>query len=380
MSPDVEPFHAIAISRLAHSLEMQGRPVIHLEFGQPSAGAPRKAIAAAQRILSADPLGYWESPALKSRLARHYRDVYGLEVDPDRFVLTCGTSPALVLALATKFAPGDQIALARPGYVAYRNTVKALYLSPLEIACGPESRYQLTASRIAGIDPPPKGLIIASPANPTGTIISPSELAKIADVCRERGIRVISDEVYHGLSFGEPTRSMLEFDPEATVVSSLSKYFSMPGWRLGWILAPSRDLTRVRAYAGNMFLSAPSISQHAGLAALDCREELQGHIEGYRRNRDLLLAAMPRLGLGNVAPPDGAFYLYIDVSHLTSDSLAFCRKLLQDTGVAMAPGVDFDPIDGGRFVRMSFAVSTAQVEDAVSRLASWLRALTGTPV
>jgi aspartate/methionine/tyrosine aminotransferase len=379
VSLDVEPFQAIAISRLAHSLEMQGRSVIHLEFGQPSAGAPRKAIAAAQRVLGADPLGYCESPALKSRLARHYRDTYGIEVDPDRFVLTCGASPALVLALASQCAPGDRIALARPGYVAYRNTVKALHLSPVEIACGPESRYQLTASRIARIDPTPKGLIVASPTNPTGTIISPPELAQIAGVCRDRGIRIISDEVYHGLSFGEPTRSMLEFDPEATVVGSFSKYFSMPGWRLGWILAPARDLTRVRAYAGNMFLSAPSISQHAALAALDSRDELEGHIEVYRRNRDVLLAAMPRLGLGEPAPPDGAFYLYIDIRHLTSDSLTFCRKLLQDTGVAMAPGVDFDPIDGGHFVRMSFAVSTTQVEDAVARLAPWLRRLTSSP-
>lgn len=378
MSADVEPFHAIGISRLAHSLEAQGRSVIHLEFGQPSAGAPRKAIAAAQRVLGADPLGYWESPGLKSRLARHYQEIYGVEADPDQFVLTCGASPALVLALATQCSPGDWIALARPGYVAYRNTIRALHLSPLEVACGPESRYQLTAAQIARIDPAPKAVIIASPANPTGTIIPAHELAQIAHVCRDRGIRIISDEVYHGLTFGEPTRSMVEFDPEAAVVGSFSKYFSMPGWRLGWILAPARELTRVRSYAGNMFLSAPSISQHAALAALESRDELEGHIEVYRRNRDLLLAAMPRLGLGEIAPPDGAFYLYIDVRHLTNDSLAFCRKLLQDTGVAMAPGVDFDPVDGGHFVRMSFAVSTTQVEDAVSRLAPWLRGLTGT--
>lgn len=371
MSTEVEPFHAIAISRLAHSLEAQGRSVIHLEFGQPAAGAPASALAVAHKALDTDPMGYWESPDLKARLARHYRDTYRIEADADRFILTCGASPALVLALASSFSPGDRIALARPGYVAYRNTIRALHMVPVEIPCGPESRYQLSAAQVAQIEPAPAGLILASPANPTGTIVRVDELARMARVCRDRGIRIISDEIYHGLSYGEPIRSMAEFDRHACVVSSFSKYFGMTGWRLGWLLAPEERVIRARAYAGNLFLSAPSLSQHAALAALDSREELDGRLEVYRHNRDLLLAALPNLGLGKIAPPDGAFYLYIDVSHLTSDSLAFCKRLLQDTGVATASGVDFDPVDGGHFVRWSFAVSTPQVEEALSRMEPW---------
>lgn len=377
MSGEVEPFHAIAISRLAHSLQVQGRSVIHLEFGQPSTGAPRKAVDAAHRILDADPMGYWESPQLKSRLARYYHDNYGVEVDAERFVLTCGASPALVLALASSFSPGHRIAMARPGYVAYRNTVRALHLTPVEIPCGRDTRYQLTAASLAQIRPAPDGVIIASPANPTGTIINSAELTLIARTCRDRGIRIISDEVYHGLSFGEPSRSMVEFEPEAMIVNSFSKYFSMPGWRLGWLLAPEEDLTRARAYAGNLFLSAPSLSQHVALAALDNHDELDGHIEVYRRNRDLLLDALPKMGLGEIAPPDGAFYIYVDIRHFTNDSLGFCERLLRDTGVATAPGVDFDPVEGGHFMRLSFAVSTSQIEDAISRMGPWLRELAG---
>lgn len=371
MSTEVEPFQTIAISRLAQSLQAQGRSIIHLEFGQPSGGAPAKAVAAAHKILDTDPMGYWESPDLKGRLARHYRDTYGIQADPDRFILTCGASPALVLALASNFSPGDRIALARPGYVAYRNTIRALHLSPAEIPCGSDSRYQLSAGQIALINPAPQGLILASPANPTGTIIPADELARIARICRDRGIRIISDEVYHGLSYLRPTRSMAEFDPETFVVNSFSKYFGMTGWRLGWLFVPEEQVIRARAYAGNMFLSAPSLSQHAALAALDCREELDARMEVYRRNRDLLLAVLPKLGVGEIAPPDGAFYLYIDVRHLTTDSLAFCKKLLQDTGVATASGVDFDPVEGRHFLRLSFAVSTAEVEDALARMEPW---------
>jgi aspartate/methionine/tyrosine aminotransferase len=339
-----------------------------MEFGQPSTGAPREAIALAHRILDTDGLGYWESPALKARLARHYQESYGVEVDPEQFVLTCGASPALVLALASNFMPGDRIALARPGYVAYRNTLRALNMIPVEIPCGAEVRYQLTAASVAELDPPPVGLIIASPANPTGTIIAAEELAAIAKVCRDRNIRIISDEIYHGLSYVDPARSMLEFEPEAFVVSSFSKYFSMVGWRLGWLLAPKARLSRARAFVGNMFLTAPSLSQHAGLAALDCREELEGHVQVYARNRQLLLDALPDLGLSAIAPPDGAFYIYANIAHLTDDSLAFCKSLLRETGVATAPGVDFDPVAGHHFFRMSFAVSTPQVEEAIARM------------
>jgi aspartate/methionine/tyrosine aminotransferase len=367
----LDPFHAINISRLAHELKAEGRSVIHMEFGQPSTGAPRGAVATAHAVLDREAMGYWESPALRSRLAAHYRAAYGLELEPERFVLTCGASPALVLALSSGFSPGDRIAFARPGYVAYRNVVKALHLEPVEIGCGSEVRFQLTAGALAALDPAPAGVILASPANPTGTVIPPDELAAIAAVCRERGVRIISDEIYHGLSYVGPARSMLEFDPDALVISSFSKYFSMVGWRLGWFLAPPDQLARARAYVGNLFLTAPSLSQHAALAALDSRDELEGHVAVYRANRQLLLDALPRLGLQSIAPPDGAFYVYASVAHLTDDSLGFCRRLLEETGVATAPGVDFDPVDGGRYVRFSFAVSTAEVQEALARLEPW---------
>ncbi len=371
MTRDIEPFHAIAISRLAHALKAEGRSIIHMEFGQPSTGAPAAAIATAHQVLDSDGLGYWESPALKARLARHYLDTYGVAVKPEQFILTCGASPALLLALISSFEPGARIAMARPGYVAYRNTVKALRQIPVEIPCDASVRFQLTAQALKAIEPAPDGLIIASPANPTGTIIDAGELEAIAAVCRERGIRIISDEIYHGLSYVEPAHSMLEFAPEALVVSSFSKYFSMVGWRLGWLLVPPGHLEKARAYVGNLFLTAPSLSQHAGLVALDCHDELQGHVAAYARNRQLLLDALPRLGLTSIAPPDGAFYIYADIGHLTDNSLQFCQDLLRDTGVATAPGLDFDPVEGHRFIRFSFAVATREVEDAIERLATW---------
>ena len=378
MPATIDPFYAMEINRLAHQLRAEGRSVIHMEYGQPSTGAPLKAIEVAHRILDTDSMGYWESPELKAGLARHYRRTYGLDIDPDRFVLTCGASPALVLALAANFDAGDRVALARPGYVAYRNTLKALHLIPIEIACDAETRYQLAAAHLVALDPAPKGVIVASPANPTGTIINARELEAIAEVCRARHIAVISDEIYHGLSYVEPAQSMLRFDPGAFVVGSFSKYFSMVAWRLGWLLAPAEDVQRVRAFAGNMFLTAPSLSQHAGLAALDARDELEGHVRVYRRNRDLLLQALPRFGLDRIAPPDGAFYVYVDVRHLTDDSLSFCKELLRDTGVATAPGIDFDPVDGRHHIRLSFAVSTPEIEDAIKRLAQWFSSRPGT--
>jgi len=371
MRAEIDPFQAIAISLLAHQLQAQGRSVIHMEFGQPSTGAPAKAIAIAHKILDSDPLGYWESPQLRAGLARHYAETYDVAVDQSRFVITCGASPALVLALTATFHPGDRIALARPGYVAYRNTLKALGLVPVEIPCGPDVRFQLNADALSRLDPAPAGVIIASPANPTGTIIDPSEMLRIAQLCRDRHIQIISDEIYHGLSYGEPARSMLEFEPSTLVINSFSKYFSMVGWRLGWLVAPAAQLARVRAFSGNMFLSAPSLSQHAALAALDCLEELDRNLDVYRRNRDILLAALPSFGLSQIAPPDGAFYVYANIGHLTNDSMSFCKRLLADTGVATAPGVDFDPVDGHHHIRMSFAVSTAEVEEAIARMTPW---------
>ena len=371
MIAQVDPFHAIALSRIAHDLAEQGMDVIHMEFGQPSTGAPQAAIAAAHHTLDTDPMGYWESVALKQRIARLYADDHGVMVDAEQVILTCGASPAMVLALSCLFAPGARVAIARPGYVAYRNTLKAMYLEPVELPCGETERFQVTASAIAALDPPPDGLIIASPANPTGTIIPPRELAAIARVCSERGIRVVSDEIYHGLTYGEPAQSMLRFLPDALVVNSFSKYFSMAGWRLGWVVVPPDLIPAVRARMGNLFLTPPVLAQHAGLIAFDCDDELQGHLRTYARNRALLLDALPDMGLRRIAPPDGAFYIYADVGHLTNDSLAFCEALLRETGVATAPGIDFDPVEGHRFMRLSFAVSTPLIEEAITRMRPW---------
>ena len=371
MSAEIEPFQAIALSRLAHQLKAEGASIIHMEFGQPSTGAPAAAIAVAHRVLDSDPMGYWASEALKDRIARHYAEAYGVTVDPDRIVLTCGASPALVLALSSAFKPGDRVATARPGYVAYRNTMKALHLQPVEIGCGPAERFQMTAKILAELDPAPAGVIIASSA---GAISVPAELEAIAKVCRERGIRIVSDEIYHGLSYVEPAVSMLRFEPSALIVNSFSKYYSMVAWRLGWLVAPEDLQDAAHARVGNFFLTPPSLSQHAALVAMDCTAELERHVEVYRANRALLLEALPAMGLNSIAPPDGAFYIWADIGYLTNDSLAFCERLLRDTGVATAPGVDFDPVDGRHFIRFSFAVSTAETREAIGRLKPWFQA------
>jgi aspartate/methionine/tyrosine aminotransferase len=373
MSVKIDPFHAMTISKVAHDLKAAGASIIHMEFGQPSTGAPRAAIQTAHRVLDTDGMGYWQSAALKVRIGKLYKDRYGVTVMPDQVQLTCGASPALVLALSSAFQPGQVIAMARPGYVAYRNTVKAMHLRALEIPCGADVGFQLTAQALRDLDPAPAGVIIASPANPTGTITPKSELQAIVQVCRARGVRIISDEIYHGLSYVEPAHSMLEFEPDAYVINSFSKYFSMAGWRLGWLVSPLDQVETSNAYMSNLFLTPPSLAQHAGLVAMDETDELEGHLDTYRANRELLLDALPRLGLTRIAPPDGAFYIYADIGHLTNDSLSFCEQLLRDTGVCTAPGVDFDPVDGARFMRFSFAVSTPEVREALARLEPWFQ-------
>jgi len=245
---------------------------------------------------------------------------------------------------------------------------------PVELPCGEAEGFQVSARAIEAMEPAPDGLIIASPANPTGTILAREELAAIAAVCRRRGIRIISDEIYHGISYVGAAASALEEDPDALIVNSFSKYFSMAGWRLGWLVLPEALIDAGRARMGNLFLTPPSLAQHAGLIAMDCHEELEGHVAAYARNRDLLLAALPGMGLRRIAPPDGAFYIYADIGHLTDDSIAFCTRLLEDTGVATAPGVDFDPVEGRHFLRISFAVSTDRVEDAIGRMTPWFAA------
>ena len=368
----VEPFHAVAINRLAHERSRRGLEVIHMEVGQPSAGAPRAALEAARRAMEIDRLGYWESGALKERIARHYLDWYGAPVDPEQVILTPGASGGLVLAFTVLLRAGDRVALGRPGYPAYRNVLRALDMHPVEIPCGPETRYQPTAPMIEALDPAPSALIIASPANPTGTMLEREQLGALAEVCRRRSIALISDEIYHGISYGQRAISALEVDGAALVVNSFSKYWCMTGWRLGWLVVPREDVAAMNAYASNLFLTPPAISQHAALAAMDATEELSAHLLTYRRNRDIVMQGLRDLGISRMAPADGAFYVYADVSHLTGDSLEFCRQLLADTGVAFNTGLDFDPVEGGSSLRISFAVSSGEAEEAMRRFGDWL--------
>ena len=369
----VAPFHAIEINRIANARERQGLPVIHMEVGQPSAGAPEAAIAAGHRALAECPQGYWESRALAERLSRHYGEAYGLEVGDGRIVLTMGASAALVLAMSVLFSRGDRVAVARPGYPAHRNVLLALGLEPVELDCGDDTRFQPTASQVAAIDPPPAGLILTSPSNPTGSMIPLAELAAIAAVCRARDIRILSDETYHGITYAGRAQTVLAQAPDAVVVNSFSKYWCMTGWRLGWAVVPEALSETMRRFAGNLFLVPPTLSQHVALVAMDEAAELEAHVATYARNRELLAAALGDLGIRRIAPPDGAFYLYADVGDLTRDSLGWCLELLDATGVALNTGLDFDGLHGDRFVRISFAVSTAETLQAVEALDGWLR-------
>ena len=369
----VEPFYAVEINRLANERLRRGLPVIHMEVGQPSAGAPRAAIAAGHRALADADQGYWESSALKDRIATLYGERYRLAPASSQVILTMGASGALVLALAVLFPRGSRIALARPGYPAHRNVLRVFGLEPQELDCGPETRFQPTADMIAALEPAPAGLILTSPSNPTGTMLEQAELKALADVCRARGIRIISDETYHGITFGRSAHSILEFESNPVVINSFSKYWCMTGWRLGWALVPPDLVDPMNRYSANMFLVPPTLAQHVALAAMDEQAELEEHVATYATNRRLLTEALPGLGITRLAPADGAFYIYADVSHLTGDSLAWCRELLDATGVALNTGRDFDSIHGGNFIRISFAVSTPEILKALESLAGWLR-------
>jgi aspartate/methionine/tyrosine aminotransferase len=374
MSADIPPFYAGEIARRVFVLAREGRKVIPMHFGQPTAGAPPSARAAACAAIANDALGYWESMALRERLARHYAETYGVAVEPERVLLASGASAALVATFAALFQHGDRIALVRPGYPAYRNTLLGLGLKPVEIECSAAQGYRLTAAMVAALDPAPAGLIVASPANPTGVMLEREELADIVRVCRERRIRLISDEIYHGVTYGKRATCALELEPHAIVINSFSKLYRMPGWRLGWLIAPADLAPKLSCYLTNFFLTPPSASQHAALAAFEDLEELRRSVQSYARNRAVLLETLPRLGIHDMAPPDGAFYIYANIGHLTNDSLGFCMRLVDDTGIGLAPGIDFDPANGHRFIRFSFAVSTLEVERAMELFGAWLAA------
>ncbi len=349
--------------------------VIRMEVGQPGTGAPAGAVeAAATALRGADPLGYTEAfgrASLRARIAAHYRDWYGLELSPARVAVTMGASGAFPLAFLAAFDPGDRVALAAPFYPPYVNILVALGLMPEVIETGPESRYQPPVALLDRLDPPPDGLIVASPCNPAGTMLEPSELEEIARWCDARGVRLISDEIYHGLHYARPIATAASFSASAVVINSFSKYFSMTGWRVGWMVLPEDLLRPVECLAQNMFISAPHVSQVAAEAAFGCFAELDANVARYRRSRDHLLTALPAAGFPDIAAADGAFYLYADVGGRTNDSQAFCARMLAEAGVSASPGLDFDRNRGSRTVRFSYCGPETDMIEAAARLARW---------
>lgn len=371
----IPPFIVMDVMRAAFERQQASGDVLHLEVGQPSTPAPQGVIAAAKVALDAQTLGYTDAmgiPRLRARIAEHYRSWYGAEVPIERIAVTTGSSGAFVLAFLAGFDPGDRVAVAEPGYPCYRNILAALGIEPVPIVTSEASRYQPTVALLEAVPGPLDGLILASPSNPTGTMLSADELETLAGYCTARGIRLISDEIYHGITYGERAATALQFTERAVVVNSFSKYFSMTGWRLGWAILPE-DMTRaVERLAQNLYISPPSLSQHAALAAFDCERELQANVARYAANRELLLEKLPLAGFDRLAPAQGAFYIYADIAGLTNDSEDFCRRMLAETGVAATPGVDFDPGRGHRFMRFSFAGATNDMAEAAERLKAWL--------
>lgn len=355
--------------------------VISLCAGQPSSGAPRAAREAVIAVVSRDSLGYTESIGilpLREAIASYHRQLGVPGVGADDVVVTTGSSGAFTLLFLAAFDEGDEVWMTRPGYPAYRNTLKALGAEVVEVACGPQVRYQPTVelleAELSVRGQAPRGLVIASPANPTGTIIDPDDLAAIVAWCDERDVLLVSDEIYHGVSFGRPTASAWETSRSGVVIGSVSKFFSMTGWRVGWMLVPAHLKRRIDVLAANLTICPPVVSQHAALAALGAaaRPELLAHVETYRRNTELVMRRLPELGIHSYAPPDGAFYAWCDISHLTDDSMRWSADLLATRGVAITPGVDFDPVDGHRFVRISLAVSTEELDEAFDRMVDYV--------
>ena len=367
----VTPFLTAEIARRCAARRAAGLPVIGMHFGQPSDGPGAASLAAVRRSLDGPDPGYWESRPLRARLARHYRERYGVTIAEERILLTAGASAGLVGVFATAFAPGDRVAIVCPGYPAYRSALRAMHLIPEELRVEAADGYHLDAGRLAACNPAPQGLLLASPANPTGTVTGGPALQALLSVCRERSIRFISDEIYHGLGYAADEHSALEYDDDVFVVGSFSKFFRMPGWRLGWLIVPQGIASTVHDCLINLFLTPPTPTQHAALAALEAPGEFLPSIERYARNRARLLSGLRALGV-TAHEPDGAFYIYADFSRYTRDSLRFCLRAVDETGVGMAPGVDFDPQGGASFVRLCFAIGEEAVNAALDRLAGWL--------
>lgn len=370
----VPGFLALRILADAREMAAKGADVVGMSAGQPSKGAPERVLRYAAEALMKEPMGYTEAlglPALREAVAAYYQRKYNLKVDPRRVVATTGSSGAFIMSFLSAFDAGDKIAMAAPCYPAYRNILYALDLVPVELPSTYDERFQPTIARLEALPEKPAGLIIASPSNPAGTMLGKAELQALADYCRKNGIRIISDEIYHGVTYGRDGVSLLEVSEDAVVVNSFSKYFSCTGWRLGWMVVPEDMLDVSIAMAQNLFISPPTLSQHVGIASLADTSEVDEYVKEYRRNRDLLFEALPQCGFGQLSQVEGGFYIYADVGNLTNDSISFCQQMLSEINVAITPGVDFDPARGSRTVRISFAGAYDTIEKAVERLRGW---------
>jgi aspartate/methionine/tyrosine aminotransferase len=375
---DVPPFIVMDVMVAAARIEAQGGRVVHMEVGQPAAPAPATAIAAAHSALAAGRIGYTETlgiASLRARIARHYADTYNLALDPGRVVVTTGSSGGFVLAFLALFEAGDRVALANPGYPPYRHILSALGCEPVLIETSAETRWALSAKALieAHRKKPLVGVVIASPANPTGTMMQADSLSHLIKVAEAEGIRVISDEIYHGLDYAFAAETAANYSPRALVINSFSKYFCMTGWRVGWMVVPESLVRAVERLQGNLAISVPLLSQVAAQAAFDGGAEMETVKHGYEENRRILVEGLPKAGLDRFLPVDGAFYLYADISRFSSDSLDFAKRLLEEAGVAATPGIDFDPINGHNFLRFCYAGSAAEMREAVEKIGTWLK-------
>jgi aspartate/methionine/tyrosine aminotransferase len=376
-TPAVIPsFVAMDMMRDANRMAAAGRAVIHLETGQPSTKAPLAVREAATAAIANEMLGYTDAlgiPTLRARIAAYYNAKHGLSIDPDRIVATTGSSAGLMIAFLALTAPGGRIGMARPCYPCYRNIALALGMRPVEIATGEANGFALTAAALDRLDAPIDVLLTASPANPTGVVLSPAQLNKLAGWSRQAGVPWVSDEIYHGLAYNGPAATALDADGDAIVLNGFSKYYSMTGWRLGWMVVPENRIRAIECLAQNLYIAPPSVSQYAALAAFDATEELEINVARYAANRAMLLDALPRLGFTVPAVPGGAFYIYAQIPASETDSTVLAQRLLAETGVAITPGIDFDTVDGHRFVRFSYAGATADIAEAIRRLEVWRR-------
>ena len=368
---DVDPFIVMDVMEKARAAEAEGRSIIHMEVGQPGTPAPKAAREALAAAMENDALGYTVAlglPELRQGIADLYQRWYGVTVNPERVIVTSGSSAAFLLAFTTLFDAGEKVALGLPGYPSYRHILKALSLEAVGIETGPQTRYQPVPDLLPeGIS----GLIVASPGNPTGTMLGKPELASLAEACKAKGIHFISDEIYHGLHHDAPAVSALEVTEDVIVINSFSKYFSMTGWRIGWMVVPEAMVRQVERLAQNMFICPPHASQIAALGALSATEELEANREVYACNRKLMLEGLPKAGFDKIAPPDGSFFIYADVSDLTTDSRELAAEILRDAGVAVTPGLDFDPNRGLTTLRFSYARSSEDIAEGLRRLADW---------